>query len=235
MDIDDFEAVRAVIRAGTFSAAADELSVSQPVLSRRIARIERELGGRLFDRLPRQAAPTALGTAVAAAGARLVSERDRALQEASAIARGAAGRIRIGSLAGGIGILARGIAAFREREPDVWVEVRSLGVDAAVRALRDREVELATLPGSVIEPDMRSRKLSRWRPVLVVHPDHPFAEAASVSISQLATEPVLMLAPEFMVARYVMEMAERAGVRLVPRLTDATPEAVTSFARRGLG
>ncbi|HLF22785.1 MAG TPA: LysR family transcriptional regulator, partial [Burkholderiales bacterium] len=61
MDSDDLAAVRAIVRAGTFSAAADDLRVAQPALSRRIARLEAELGGRLFDRLPRHAAPTALG------------------------------------------------------------------------------------------------------------------------------------------------------------------------------
>ncbi len=235
MDLVDFATVRAVVEAGTFSAAADDLRVSQPALSRRIARIERALGGRLFDRGPRRAEPTPLGLAVAGSGARLAAERDRALDEAAAVVRGAAGRLRVASLAGGIPVLARGLARFQAAHPGVWVEVRTLGVDTAVRALRAREVELATLPGSAVEPDMRHRKLTRWRPVVAMRPDHPFATWVTVSVTQLATEPVLMLAPEFMVARYVGDLAARAGVRLNPRLTDATPEAVLTFARRGLG
>jgi DNA-binding transcriptional LysR family regulator len=235
MDLDDFAAVRAVVRHGTFSAAADALHVSQPALSRRVARIEDELGGKLFDRGARHAAPTALGRALAEAGQRVEAERDRALEEASDVVAGRSGTIRIASLAGGIPVLARGLARFQEMHPRVWVELRTLGPDDAVDALRSREVDLATLPGSAVAPDMRSRKLARWKPVVVVRPDHRFAAVSSIPIGDLADEPVLMLAPEFMVARHVMDMAARGGVRLRPRLLDGTPEAVLALARRGWG
>ncbi|MCA1831076.1 MAG: LysR family transcriptional regulator substrate-binding protein, partial [Actinobacteria bacterium] len=52
---------------------------------------------------------------------------------------------------------------------------------------------------------------------------------------RLAEQPLLMLAPEFMVARHVAELAQRTGLRLRTRLRDATPEAVISLARRGWG
>lgn len=235
MDLDDLAAVRAVAEAGTFSAAAAELRVAQPALSRRIARLERELGGRLFDRLPRRAVPTALGEHVAAAAARALTEVERIRDDAVAIAQGMAGRIRMSSLAGGIPALARGITAFQSRHPDVELEIRALDAEHAVHALRERRVDLATLPGSALEPGLGSRKLARWRVVLVVRPDHPFAKQRSVTIGQLAQMPLLMLAPEFMVARHVTQLAERTGLRLRTRLRDATPEAVLSLARRGWG
>jgi len=235
MDLEDLAAVQAVVHQGTFSAAAVSLKVAQPALSRRIQRLERELGGLLFDRLPRHAAPTPLGDAVASAAAAILNEVESARADAMAIARGAAGRIRMSSLAGGIPALARGLSLFQQRHPEVVVELRALDADAAVLALRQRRVDLATLPGSAVEPDLRSRKLARWRVVLVVRPDHPFASKRAVPISALEDQPLLMLAPEFMVSRHVMDLAERTGVRLQPRLRDASPEAVLSLARRAWG
>ena len=235
MDLEDLAAVRAVVDAGTFSAAAASLKVAQPALSRRIARLERELGGLLFDRLPRHAAPTPLGDAVAGAAAAILNEVERARADAMAIARGAAGRIRMSSLAGGIPALARGLSLFQQRHPEVVVELRALDAEAAVLALRERRVDLATLPGSAVEPGLRSRKLARWRVVLAVRPDHPFASKRAIPISALEDQPLLMLAPEFMVSRHVMDLAERTGVRLQPRLRDASPEAVLSLARRAWG
>jgi DNA-binding transcriptional LysR family regulator len=235
MDLEDLAAVRAVVDAGTFSAAAGLLRVTQPALSRRVARLERELGGRLFDRLPRHAAPTPLAEAVANAAAAILNELETARADAMAIARGAAGRIRMSSLAGGIPALARGLSLFQHRHPDVVVELRALDADAAVLALRERRVDLATLPGSALEPGLRSRKLARWRVILAVRPGHPFATKKAVPISALGDEPLLMLAPEFMVSRHVMDLAERTGIRLQPRLRDASPEAVLSLARRGWG
>jgi len=235
MDLEDLAAVRAVVDKGTFSAAAVSLKVAQPALSRRIQRLERELGGLLFDRLPRHAAPTPLGDAVASAAAAILNEVESARADAMAIARGAAGRIRMSSLAGGIPALARGLSRFQQRHPEVVVELRALDAEAAVHALRERRVDLATLPGSAVEPGLRSRKLARWRVVLAVRPDHPFASKSAVPISALEDQPLLMLAPEFMVSRHVMDLAERTGVRLQPRLRDASPEAVLSLARRAWG
>jgi DNA-binding transcriptional LysR family regulator len=235
MDLDDLSAVRAVVAAGTFTAAARDLRVAQPALSRRIARLERELGGRLFDRLPRHAAPTALGESLASAAARTLAEVARAREEATAIARGAAGTLRMSSLAGGIPALARGIALFQDRHPEVALELRTLDAEAAVLALHEREIDCATLPGSSLEPSMRSRRLARWRVVLAVRPGHRFTRRRSVTIAQLAEEPLLMLAPEFMVTRHVMNLATRTGLRLWVRLRDATPDAVLALARRGWG
>jgi DNA-binding transcriptional LysR family regulator len=235
MDLDDLEAVRTIVTAGTFTAAARELRVAQPALSRRISRLERELGGLLFDRLPRRAAPTALGESVAAAAGRVLAELDRAREDARAIARGASGRIRMSSLAGGIPALARGIVRFQDRHPDVVLEVTALDANDAVLALREHRIDLATLPGSAVESGMASEAIGRWRVLLVVRHDHPFARRRSVSITDLSREPLLMLSPEFMVARHVLNLATRTGLRLRARLSNATPEAVLSLARRGWG
>jgi DNA-binding transcriptional LysR family regulator len=235
MDLEDLAAVRAIVEAGTFSAGAASLRVTQPALSRRVARLERELGGRLFDRLPRHAAPTPLAETLAGSAAAILNEIETARADAMAVARGAAGRIRMSSLAGGIPALARGLSLFQQRHSDVVVELRALDAEAAVHALRERRVDLATLPGSALEPGLRSRKLARWRVILAVRPDHPFARKNAVAISALEDEPLLMLAHEFMVSRHVMDLAERTGVRLQPRLRDASPEAVLSLARRGWG
>lgn len=54
----------AVVTAGSFTEAADEVGVPQPVLSRRIKALEHELGGLVFDRSRRQIQTTALGLAL---------------------------------------------------------------------------------------------------------------------------------------------------------------------------
>jgi DNA-binding transcriptional LysR family regulator len=110
-----------------------------------------------------------------------------------------------------------------------------LDANDAVLALRERRVDLATLPGSAVETGMRSRKLGRWRVNLVMRPDHPLAKRRSVSITRLTQEPLLMLAPEFMVTRHVVDLATRTGLRLQIRLRNATPESVLSLARQGWG
>ena len=50
MDIRDIELIEAVHRTGSLSKACGELSISQPTLSKRLARLERPLGTELFCR-----------------------------------------------------------------------------------------------------------------------------------------------------------------------------------------
>lgn len=51
----------AIIDAGSFSLAADRLGMTQPALTRVVARLERQFNGKLFERLPTGVRPTALG------------------------------------------------------------------------------------------------------------------------------------------------------------------------------
>lgn len=71
---DDLRIVLAIAEHGTLSAAAAPLNVSHPTLSRRLQRIERRLGTRLFDRLPTALRATAAGEDVVKLALRLRDE-----------------------------------------------------------------------------------------------------------------------------------------------------------------
>lgn len=68
---DDLRIVLAIAERGTLSAAAIELNLSHPTLSRRLQLIERRLGARVFDRLPTHLQPTAAGQEMCALATRL--------------------------------------------------------------------------------------------------------------------------------------------------------------------
>ncbi|HEY0956177.1 MAG TPA: LysR family transcriptional regulator [Roseateles sp.] len=71
---DDLRIVLAIAECGTLSAAAVQLNVSHPTLSRRLQRIERRLGTRLFERLPALLRPTEAGEEVRQLALRLRDE-----------------------------------------------------------------------------------------------------------------------------------------------------------------
>jgi DNA-binding transcriptional LysR family regulator len=64
--------ILAITRTGSFTRAAQELHISQPVLSRSIASFEARHGVRLFERGRGGAAPTTLGESVIADAAKLL-------------------------------------------------------------------------------------------------------------------------------------------------------------------
>ena len=61
MEIHQLRYFCAIVKHGTFTRAAESVYVAQPSLSQQIHKLEDELGGKLFYRLPRAARLTALG------------------------------------------------------------------------------------------------------------------------------------------------------------------------------
>jgi LysR family hydrogen peroxide-inducible transcriptional activator len=61
MEIHQLRYFCAVVKQGTFTRAAESVYVAQPSLSQQIHKLEDELGGKLFYRLPRAARLTPLG------------------------------------------------------------------------------------------------------------------------------------------------------------------------------
>ena len=85
MDWDDFRYILAVSRAQSLSAAARDLGVSQPTVSRRVAAMEKRYGVRLFDRLEQ-------GYALTPAGDEILESLERVEEELTNIDRQVFGR-----------------------------------------------------------------------------------------------------------------------------------------------
>src|SRR6187402_2827415 len=82
MEMQQLRYVVAVARTGNFSRAAEQCHVAQPSLSQQIQKLEDELGERLFDRMKREARPTAYGEAFLRRAIRILEEVDAAKREA---------------------------------------------------------------------------------------------------------------------------------------------------------
>ena len=75
--------------------AADRLSITQPALTRVIARLERQLGARLFERTPTGVRLTALGAALVEPAQNVLREIETAQGRADAARSGRAERFRV--------------------------------------------------------------------------------------------------------------------------------------------
>ena len=124
MDLHHLRYIVASARNGSFSAAAHEFNVRQPIVSKRIGRTEAELGVLLFDRLKTGARLTPAGEEFVADARRLLEDFDNLVERTKARAAGRNGRVVVGfykSLsAGGF---RTALAHFRERHPQVAVEL----------------------------------------------------------------------------------------------------------------
>jgi DNA-binding transcriptional LysR family regulator len=114
-----------------FGRAAARLHVTQPALSRTIARLERTLGAQLFERTSRNVSLSSAGEVLLADAEHLVDRADRFLETAARARRGEIGTIRagvpLGLPAATVATLAR---SFRDRHPGVGLDLRELPADA---------------------------------------------------------------------------------------------------------
>ncbi|MCG8692544.1 MAG: LysR family transcriptional regulator [Minwuiales bacterium] len=140
----DWTALRdflAVAEAGSLSAAAKHLRVSQPTVSRRIAALESGLDARLFNRTPR-------GLELTEAGEMILDHAKRMDQEAVAVERtasgtdsGLEGTVRLSATEGiGVEWLTGELAGFRDAYPGIRIE---LVIDNAAVNLLRREADIA--------------------------------------------------------------------------------------------
>jgi DNA-binding transcriptional LysR family regulator len=127
----EFRHLRYFIAVGEeqhFGKAAERLRVAQPALSRQIQDLEREIGFKLFDRLPRGVQLNAAGKAFLSEARRILLENQDAISQAKRVAQGQVGTLKIGftqSLAWQ-GIFTESLRAFRTRFPQVDFQLRPL-------------------------------------------------------------------------------------------------------------
>src|SRR5918992_1098910 len=124
LDVKQLRVLRAVAEHGSFSAAAEALSYTQPAISQQVAALERQTGTTLVDRTSR--------------GVRLT---DAGL-EAMAGIRG--GRVRLASFpTAGASLLPPAVALFTERHPHVELSFVEREPEEAAQMLRAAELEVA--------------------------------------------------------------------------------------------
>jgi DNA-binding transcriptional LysR family regulator len=202
LDLNLLVALDRLLRAGSVTAAAAELGITQPAMSRTLGRLRDALGDPLFVRDGRSVVPTARARELAGPveealdAVRRVFERPEPFDAATA-----SGEVRIGlgdetqaSFADAI------LALLWKRAPGIDVRIRPLSV-ASVGEARRGDIELAlapdlsALPRGQTGPDLSEfvfRKLYERRFVVVSSPRHPrrrFTLASYAACNHLVAGP----------------------------------------------
>jgi LysR family transcriptional regulator, hydrogen peroxide-inducible genes activator len=183
----------AVIRARSFTAAAELCGVSQPGLTKSIHALERELGGPLFHREGNRTLMTELGRTMAPVLSQMDEQAQLARRTAESFQVLKTSSIRLGimSTIGGAK-LAPWLAKFRQQYPGADVELhQSDGDDIAARLDRG-ELELAVMNAAQHERDRHYAELlyqERYR--VAFGSGHRFEAADRVRLADLSGEPYI--------------------------------------------
>jgi DNA-binding transcriptional LysR family regulator len=171
-----------------FGRAAERLHITQPALSQQIARLERQLGVRLFARTRTHVELTEAGAAMLGPARAAVEAAAAADEVARSHARGAAGELRLG-ISPGAHYVAQGLLAeFGRRRPQVRVRAQQDSSGALARQVASGGLELALAFSTGSVAGVVREHLRDEPAVLAVATDHPLADRDAVSLAALSGE-----------------------------------------------
>jgi DNA-binding transcriptional LysR family regulator len=196
----------AAVTRRSLRAAAQELGVTQPALTKAIRRLEDSFGAPLFDRQARGVTPTVYGTALLRHAKDIKAALHAAREEVDALRTGGAGLVKIG--AGPPwqdAVLPDAIAELRTTRPGVRIHVTGGGDDQLKEQLRSGALEfvLAAVPETPrIEPELAWKPLLADEYCVVADVGHPLRRRRRIKAEDLLAFPwILPPATTYMVGR----------------------------------
>jgi DNA-binding transcriptional LysR family regulator len=163
-------AFAALARRGSFSAAAEELVISQPAVSKHVAELETELGTQLVIRGGRRIRLTPAGEFVADHVERAEALVAQAARGARSLAGAETGRLAIATSGTGMYLAVDAIAAFHAAHPLVELDVQIGTSEPIVELIRAHRSELAIVGGFTAARDLDSEVLLEDDIVVVAAP-----------------------------------------------------------------
>jgi DNA-binding transcriptional LysR family regulator len=188
MKMSELRVFVAVLEHRSFRKAAAVLHLTQPAVTKAIASLEQTLQVRLFDRVANGVEPTVHGRSFAPRAAAIFDELRRAAQELTLVSSGAKGSLRVGIVPmPAIPFLPVALNRLLDEHPDVLTSVVEERETELIDRLRKRDIEVAILRMSLVDPaaDMQVTKLFDERLCVVARQDHPLAVRRQLSWADL--------------------------------------------------
>ncbi|MGW1052555.1 LysR substrate-binding domain-containing protein [Streptomyces sp. NPDC002521] len=199
-----------------FTRAAERLMVSQSGLSASIRALERELRAPLFVRTTRRVTLTEAGRALLVEAERILAQVRSAHEAVAAVQGVLRGTLALGTEQCIAGVhVARTLAAFRGRHPDVEIRLRQAGSGALAEEVGAGRLDLAFAYRTQADTDqLRSVSLTSEPMTVLCHPGHRLATAGAVLTPQdLAGEVFVDFHPDWGPRRTTDTAFAAAGVR----------------------
>jgi DNA-binding transcriptional LysR family regulator len=241
LDVRRLQVLKAVIDAGSITAAAAVLGFTPSALSQSLAALEREAKTPLFEKVGRGLRPTDAGLLLAGFADDVAAQLRKAEDALEALRAGEAGMLRLAAFGtAGATLVPRALALFREDYPRLELDLSMAESDEALASLRARHVDVSLIaehsdvgdePGDLTFSHLLDD------PYRIVLPrSHRAAKSGTVSLGQLSEDPWISTASaRCNCLQTVTTACARAG--FAPRFAVEADEFATTvgFVAAGLG
>jgi DNA-binding transcriptional LysR family regulator len=174
-----------------FGRAAERLGISQPPLSQQIHALEQRLGAKLFERKGRGIVLSAAGNALLPRAKGILAQAERAAESVARSQRGEVGELHLGLMSSGpfTFVIPRVLARFRERLPDVRLQIHEMATSQQVEALEHGVIDVGVIRPDALPDSLRYIELFKDSLTVVMHASNPLAATSGpIDIKELAKE-----------------------------------------------
>jgi len=240
MNLDYLRTYLEVVKLGSFSEVAKRLSISQPAVSFQIQKLERDLGVRLIDRGQKAITLTEAGKRLLRFAESVEEERSHLQHDLDQLREEVRGDLVIASsTVPGEFLLPPLLGEFKELHPAIGAHVSISDSLTVIDEVMNGAYEVGFCGIAPEGHELESFKIAEDRIVLIVFPEHPFAQRQEVSFLELEGEPLIFREESSGTRRSLEPLLLKAGFDLEhcrPRLVLGTTQAVVSAveARAGI-
>jgi DNA-binding transcriptional LysR family regulator len=226
-----------IAKLGTLSRAAEALFLSQPSVSLQLSALEKELGARLIERRRRRVALTREGQALYDLALPLVEGLDNLDQQFRALNAGVAGsELNIAAGASTIQYLLPSLVrAFRERHPDVKLQLHNVTGKDGLALLRSDQVDFAI--GSMLDVpnDLSYEPVYSYDPMLILPLEHALVAKHEIRLEDLSPFGLILPPQRLTTYRLVDLIFQQRKVPYRVAIEVGGWEVIKQYVAMGLG
>lgn len=212
MDIKQMQYFVSIAQEGSYSRAAEKLSVSQPALSIAIKKLEEEFGVKLFYYFDRRQRLTDEGARFFKNAKELLHVYQRTIEDIQSAETAASGSFTLGlSPLFGACFFGDLIPNFSTAYPNIKINMIEDGAEKINQLIENGSVDLAVTLYTGITPQFGNCHFSTQRNVALLHKTHPFAERKTLTVADLRQESFAIFNQDFILNRQIMEACRIAG------------------------
>ncbi|MDJ0733916.1 MAG: LysR family transcriptional regulator [Nostocaceae cyanobacterium] len=240
--LDQLRILKAIAAEGSFKRAADSLYVSQPAVSLQVQNLERQLDVPLFDRGGRRAQLTEAGHLLLSYGEKILSlcqETCRAIEDLQNLQ---GGTLIVGaSQTTGTYLLPRMIGLFRQKYPDVAVQLHVHSTRRTAWSVVNGQVDLAIIGGEIpgeLAESLHIIPYAEDELALILPIFHPFAKLENIQKEDLYKLQFIALDSQSTIRKVIDQVLARCEIdtrRLKIEMELNSIEAIKNAVQAGLG
>ncbi|WP_349573426.1 LysR family transcriptional regulator [Azotobacter salinestris] len=203
-------------RTRNMHAAAEQMNLSQPAVSKMLRDLEEALGFPLFERLPRSMPPTELGEYVARYARMTLNDTQKFVEQVNRLSKGGHGYLKVGAIfAATAVVLPEAIARIKAERPLLSIEVMEQTSNQLLEMLEQKKLDL--IIGRFTEE--RYQQIFDYRGLgpepfcLVVNGHHPLGRLEEVPLAELERWPWILYPASTPIRRRMEQAFAEFGIR----------------------